>query len=95
MNFTYNESTVLIIKALLEGDENVTALNGGRFLTTRISNHICKLREDGLEIETETLKTDNGKWFGRYKIKNSDLNVKKAISLLESIETQLSRKSKG
>ncbi len=89
MVFSYNESTALILKALLRGDDDVTALNGGSYLTTRITNHICKLREDGLQIETEILSNDNGKRFGRYRLIESDQNIKKAIELLETIESQV------
>ena len=89
MIFTYNESTALILRALLEDDPRITALDGWRFKTTRITNHICALRDDGLQIETEMLKADSGKRYGRYRLIDSDENIKRAIALLENIESRL------
>ncbi len=88
MKFSYNEATALVIKALMDGDE-ITALNGGKFLTTRVANHICALREDGLQIETETIRTVNKKWYGRYRLIDSEENYRRAIELLEHIEAKL------
>ena len=91
MNFTYNESTALILRALLEDDPRITALDGWRFKTTRITNHICALRDDGLQIETEMLKADSDKRYGRYVLVNSDANIKLAIGVLESVENRLGK----
>lgn len=88
MKFTYNESTALILSALLEDDPRITALDGWRFKTTRITNHICALREDGLLIETEMMKVESGKRYGRYRLVQSDDNIKRAIELLEQIESR-------
>ena len=84
-------SKSLILKALLAGDENITALDGGRFLCTRITNHITNLRARNLKIETETLISPiTGKKYGRYKLIQTDENIKLAIELLEEIEQKLS-----
>jgi len=84
-------STLLILKALLQGDENITALDGGRFLTTRITNHICDLRDENLKIETEMLTSPTtGKRYGRYKLTQTDENIRLAIELIEEIEQKLS-----
>jgi len=88
MKFTYNEATGLIVRALLDDDPRITALDGWRFRTTRITNHICALREDGLSIETEMVKADSGKRYGRYRLLQSDDNMKRAIELLEQIESR-------
>ena len=86
-----NISTLLILKALLTGDGNITALDGGRFLTTRITNHICDLRDENLKIETEMLTSPTtGKRYGRYKLTQTDENIKLAIELIEEIEQKLS-----
>lgn len=89
MSFTYNESTALILRALLEDDPRITALDGWRFKTTRITNHICALRDDGLQIETEMLKADSGKRYGRYRLVESDDNIRHTIEQLENIERKL------
>lgn len=86
----YSEATALVVKALIDEDKNITALNGGRFLTTRVSNHIVELRKEGLEIETQILKTESGKRYGRYELIQTDRNFKLAIELLEKIEHKLS-----
>lgn len=86
----YNISTLLVLKALLRGDENITALDGGRFLTTRLTNIISKLRKKGLKIETETLTSEaTGKKYGRYKLIQTDNNIKLVIKLIEKIEQSL------
>lgn len=89
MNFTLNESSSLILKALLRGDNNITALNGGSYLTTRVTNHINGLRDTGVKIETETIRTDSKKWYGRYKLFQTEENIKKATEILEQIEAKL------
>ena len=87
-----NTSKLLISKALLQGDENITALDGGRFLTTRITNIITYLRNGrGLKIETETLTSPTtGKRYGRYMLVQTDENIKLAIKLIEEFEQKLS-----
>jgi len=80
-------STILILKALVQGDESITALDGGRFLTTRITNHICYLRDRNLKIETEMLTSPTtGKRYGRYMLVQTDENIKLAIELIEELE---------
>ena len=77
-----NESTVLTLNALLASEE-VSALTGGHLLTTRVTNVIGRLREDGLLIETERIKTDSGKWYGSYRLVESKENVEKAFKLID------------
>jgi len=75
----------LIIEALLRRDNDITALNGMKFLTTRITNHIVELRKNGLEIETKTIKTDDT-YYGKYQLVQSKDNIEKAYALLEDIQ---------
>jgi hypothetical protein len=77
-----NESTILTITALLKGDE-VSALRGGELKTTRVANIINRLRDDGLLIETEKIKTGSGKWYGRYRLVDWSANREKAERLVE------------
>jgi len=87
-------STILTLKALLQDDENITALDGGRFLTTRITNIILDLRGRGLKINTEMLTSPTtGKRYGRYKLIQSDENIKLAIEILEQLESKLQNDS--
>jgi len=75
----------LILEALLRRDNDITALNGMKFLTTRITNHITELRKKGLEIKTKTIKTDDT-YYGKYQLVQSEANIKKAYALLEKIQ---------
>lgn len=77
-----NESLALTIKGLLNG-ESVTALNSGKYLSTRISNNIVELRQKGLEIITNRIKLDNGKHYGAYILVDTPLNIEKAVQLIE------------
>jgi hypothetical protein len=78
-------SKKLIIEALIRGDNDVTALNGMKFLTTRVANHIVELRKEGLEISTETVKTKNS-WYGVYKLECNEKNILRAYQLLETLQ---------
>jgi len=89
MSYSYGEASALVLQALLEGNPNITALDGWRFKTTRITNHICAFRDDGLQIETEMIKADSGRRYGRYRLIDNDKNIMHAIELLERIESRL------
>ena len=86
------ESSQRILKALLEGDDDISSSSSERkFLTTRITNQISALRKSGIDIETKTVKTpDTNKYYGRYALVQDEDNINRAIALLEKIEAKLS-----
>jgi len=88
MKNIFNVSSSLVLKALLR-DDDITALNGGRYLTTRITNTINGLRDAGVQIKTEIIRTDSKKWYGRYKLVQTEQNIRKATEILEQIEAKL------
>ncbi|PHS33704.1 MAG: hypothetical protein COA92_04165 [Sulfurovum sp.] len=75
----------LIVEALLRGDSDVTALNGMKFLTTRITNHIVELRKMELDIETKIIKTKNSS-YGAYYLKGREENISRAYEILEALQ---------
>ncbi len=85
------ESSQRILKALLEGDEDISSSSSEwKYLTTRITNQISSLRKSGIEIETKTVKVpDSKKYYGRYVLVQNDKNIEKAILLLEKLEGKL------
>ncbi len=86
------ESSSLILKALLNNDDDISMNNSViRFLTTRITNVINGLRNSEINISTKTVKIPNSKkHYGRYVLVQDDKNIKNAILLLEKIEVKLS-----
>ena len=49
------EASQRILKALLNGDEDVSCVaSEWKFLTTRITNQISALRKSGIDIETKS-----------------------------------------
>lgn len=72
----------LILNALLHGARDITANNGLKYQTTRISNHIVKMRKAGLIIYTERIRTINNKWYGIYLLDLTEPNRAKAFGLL-------------
>lgn len=72
----------LILNALLHGARDITANNGLKYQTTRISNHIVKMRKAGLIIYTERIHTINNKWYGIYLLDLTEPNRAKAFGLL-------------
>lgn len=90
MIFTNIESTEKVITGLLNDADNLSALNSGAYLTTRITNIILDLRNADLEIENEFHKTTNGKRFCIYRLADSEANFKKAHELLEYVQRKLS-----
>ncbi len=81
-------SRKLIIESLLRCDNDITALNGMKFLTTRVSNHIVELRKIGLKIETKFIKTEYTH-YGMYYLTNTEVNIAKAYDILESLEDKV------
>ena len=90
MYFSNIESTEKVILGLMAGANDLSALNGGAFLTTRLPNIILDLRGAGLEIETELHKTHTGKRFGIYRLVDSKVNYQKTHELLEYVQGKLS-----
>lgn len=85
------ESTALILKALLNNEQDICSKDSEiKYLTTRITNQISGLRNSGIEIETKIVKVpDTKKYYGRYILSQNENNVKKTILLLEMIEEKL------
>ncbi len=90
MIFSNTEAAEKVILGLLAGTNNLSALNGIDYLTTRLPNIILDLRHAGLEVETELQKTHTGKRFGIYRLVDSKANYKKAHDLLEYAQGKLS-----
>jgi hypothetical protein len=86
MSMQLNKPTLLILKALIADSDEVTALNGGKFLTTRVSNSIVWLRQNDIKIDTQRIKADSGRWYGKYKLVQSTENIAKAKEVLLSHE---------
>lgn len=72
----------LILNALLHGARDITANNGLKYQTTRISNHIVTLRKAGLIIYTERIRTINKKWYGIYLLDTAEPNRARAFAIL-------------
>ncbi len=85
------ESCQRILKALLNGDEDISSSSSEfRFLTTRITNQISSLRKSGIEIETKTVKVpDSRKYYGRYVLVQDEQNIERAVLLLEKLEVKV------
>jgi hypothetical protein len=67
-----NQSTILVLEALIRGDKDITALNQGKYYTTRLTNIISDLRnKHGIEIKTITnINPNTGKIFASYELPN-------------------------
>lgn len=72
----------LILKALLNS-ERVTANDGFKYLTTRVSNSILKLRKLGLKIDNKYLKSSRNKVYANYVLNQDEINLAKASKILE------------
>ena len=90
MIFSNTEAAEKVILGLLAGANDLSALNSGAYLTTRLPNIILDLRGAGLEIETELQKTSSNKRFGIYRLVDSKANYKKTHELLEYAQGKLS-----
>ena len=77
-------AVITTLKALYEGKE-VTANKGFVCNTTRVANEIGTLRRDmGIDILTLRVDTDNGKWYGSYKLVRSKENLRRVREILKS-----------
>ncbi len=90
MIFSNIEAAERVILGLLAGANDLSALNSGAYLTTRLPNIIWDLRNTGLKIETDFQSTINNKRFGIYRLINSKANYKKAHKLLEYVQRKIS-----
>lgn len=90
MSFSNIEAAEKVILGLLAGANDLSALNSGAYLTTRLPNIILDLRNYGLEIDVDFHKTSRGKRYGTYRLKNTKLNYKIAHGLLEYAQKKLS-----
>ncbi len=84
MDMKFNTVTSSILKALISGSDEVSALNGGKFLTTRVSNHICLIRQSGIEVDTQRVKANSGKSYGVYKLVPGEANLNRAAGLVRT-----------
>ncbi len=86
-----HESSQRILKALLNGDEDISSsVSEWKFLTTRITNQISALRKSGIDIDTKTVKVpDSRKYYGRYVLVQDEQNIERAVLLLEKLEEKL------
>ena len=92
MKFNNIEATEKVILGLLSNADNLSALNSGAYLTTRLPNIIFDLRNAGLEIDIEFQKAPSGKRYGIYKLTNTKTNLKKTYELLERVQRKISGK---
>lgn len=74
-----------VLEGLINGANDITALNSGKYGNTRISNPICDLRKLGLIIHTIRTRTLNGKWYGIYRLDKAEPNRAKAFVILEQM----------
>ena len=78
-------AVIATLKALYEG-KKVTALNSGQHKTTRITNEISTLRNElGIDIITDRINTDNGKWYGSYRLIRTPENLERVKRILEAL----------
>ena len=80
------ESLIATLNGLLNNADDITALNGGKYLTTRLSNNIVELRRQGLLIENERIRVSKRKFYDKYKLTNLPSNREKAKRLLHYYE---------
>ena len=77
------KAVISTLKGLYEG-KRVTALNSAEFLSTRITNEILILRQKfGISIIMDRNTTENGKWYGSYRLERTPKNLKKVREYLE------------
>lgn len=90
-----NTADFLILEGLIKGERDITALNGFKYASTRISNYIVELRKKGLLIYTENIKTPNNKHYGIYLLDRTEQNIQKAQNLLDQVLNGLKILSKA
>ncbi len=75
-------AVITTLKALYEGKQ-VTALRGGQYKTTRITNEISTLRNElNIDIITDRINTENGKWYGSYRLIRTEENLERVKAIL-------------
>ena len=68
-NILSSESQNKRIAEWLTSGHTLTSLEAlPRFGCMRLASRICDLRERGLDIKTEKIRTESGKWVAQYSI---------------------------
>lgn len=86
------EPDFLIVNALYKGEQDLVALNGLKYKSTRISNYIVKIRKylGGFNtIKTERVRYNpynKRKWYGKYILNRDDSTIQKIKELLDKIK---------
>ncbi|MDY4445756.1 hypothetical protein [Campylobacter sp.] len=86
------EPDFLIVNALYKGEQDLVALNGLKYKSTRISNYIVEIRKylDGFNtIKTERVRYNpynKRKWYGKYILNRDDSTIQKIKELLDKIK---------
>lgn len=71
-NILSSESQNKRIAEWLNTGHAITSLEAlNLFGCMRLASRICDLRDQGLDIRTEKIKTNSGKWVTRYYINNT------------------------
>tara|TARA_R100000781_G_scaffold41254_1_gene28452 strand:+ start:290 stop:508 length:219 start_codon:yes stop_codon:yes gene_type:complete len=70
MKYRKNSSTSKVLKHLMEGNtlSQLEAMPPSKFNTIRLGAIIKVLRDRGHDIITETVRLENGKSYGRYRM---------------------------
>lgn len=75
-------AVIVTLQALYKARE-VTANKSLEYNTTRITNEISTLRNEfGIAIITDRVTTDNGKWYGSYRLTRTKKNLQKVRDIL-------------
>lgn len=75
-------AVIATLKALYEGKQ-VTAHRGKQYKTTRMSNEISTLRNElSIDIITDRINTENGKWYGSYRLIRTEENLERVKAIL-------------
>ena len=86
------EPDFLIVNALYKGEQDLVALNGLKYKSTRISNYIVENRKylGGFNtIKTERVRYNpynKRKWYGKYILNRDDSTIQKIKELLDKIK---------
>ena len=86
------EPDFLIVNALYKGEQDLVALNGLKYKSTRISNYIVEIRKylGGFNtIKTERVRYNpynKRKWYGKYILNRDDSTIQKIKELLDKIK---------
>ena len=67
----------------LYNKKEITASKSLECNTTRITNEISTLRNDlGIDIATDRIETENRKWYGSYRLIQTEENLEKVRVIL-------------